>query len=204
MTPLHSQVKQALLPVLLETTQKARDYREKLRKPQDEIYKKVEAVFNRRKDIVNKEYREYVVEMIAAATNQPNLTAITKANGSYAPLDPLTVLIPTEVSNDASSYGIITGLPYLVLHGLDKTLMAPDGHNVDNAYDVGGQYKSFPANDVEVESLLDNLTGPQLRFIIGNELFAPYLEAMFGGEEAEPTKVDPEVADEDNEEPPAF
>lgn len=185
MTPLHRQVKMALMPPLIEITTAAREVREKLNSKKDEIYRNVELVW-KKEEKTSDSYKKFLLDMVAAATNQPQLRNIARANGSYAPLEPLTVITPIEVSEEAASYGIIGGFPYLVMHGIDKTLLAPDGHLVDEAYDPGSQYKSFPSSDLEIEQFLDNLTGAQLRVILGNDLFAPYLEQMFESPEEEP------------------
>lgn len=194
MTPLHAQVKGTLMPVLLETTQKAREYRDKIKKPNDEVYKKMEAIVKSKlsRDQISENMMKVILDLIGTATGRPDLINIAKSSGSYAPLDPFTVIIPTELTKDALSYGLVTGLPYLVLHGIDKVLLAPDAHLVENAYDTQGQYKSFPANDLEVEALLDNLTPAQLRYILSAEMFAPFLEPIFGGdEEEEGSEVEP-------------
>lgn len=199
MTPLHNQIKTAIMPVLLETTTAAREQRAKLTVKKDELYTKMEALYKRALSNMKgiSDTRNYInialhsLEFAALAASRPDLLNIAKANGSYAPLDPLTVIVPTELSAEAVSYGLIVGLPYLVLHGIDKMLLSSEAHAVPDAYDIGSQYKCYPATDVEVEQFIDGLTPPQLRWILASEMFSPYLEDIFNP--PAPAPADPEV-----------
>lgn len=191
MNTLHKQIYKALLPTLLEVTKATRDRLNppKTTTPQVDMsnYQSVKHMAETlyRETNVGDKYIEAILQLVAVATNQPALAAISvapQANDGLPFYDPLTVIVFERKSTDLVSVEV--DKPYIVTHGRNKRILNTIGELTYGAYyyrpptERTGD-KIRVANDSEVKLCLKELTQAQLKTILTSDLFLAALAPMF-------------------------
>lgn len=164
MTPLHHLIKGKLLPICLEVTAKVREQlepkdKEKKRRA-DEILKGIKKAAKEHSVDPSSNTYNFVTKSLAAALDLPELIQNSK---SYFP--PMCVV--RDIAGENPS------LPILVTHGERLYYLDSDGYNAEFSS------RAIPASDEEIESCLDNFSTFQLKTILKESLFEPYIVDLF-------------------------
>lgn len=186
MTLLHQQIKAALLPVLLANTQAARGKPKTADTDPKEVA--LQAAFNSARGTLNSSVITHLASMFNALTGFNIIVAGGERNGAAV----MSVIVFNE--HYAPSY-VESGSPYINVHQRNRFVLDDRGNTSYDEYtsDVDGwRY----ATDEEVEQCVNELNTVQLRMILRDSVFAPYLQSMF-----EDTADEPETEDKDEDEP---
>lgn len=175
MTHLHSIIKNALLPVCLETTAKARQEEEKsveIDALVDPVMAELKKYFQDRKHVsgvIGTDYIKFMANCLAIVTRKPYLANAWQPDEIKQQVYvPLTVIMPNGSAWNDLTIGMI------IIHGGNKLALNTYGADIiwSSAYPVR------LATDEEVEHFLDSLGSTAIRKILKNDLFAPMIEAM--------------------------
>lgn len=157
-----------LLPVCLEATKSAR---EMSGDKDDELTKKVSALFEKYKSTINNDYLRCIIEYCQLSSgNAAFRIEKVKPFGK-----PFAVVV---LEGNVSGHGHKRDVPYILTHALNKLKCLTDAGEANNYYFTMEDAPRL-ATDTEIEECLDNLNLAQLKAIMTDPLFAAIVAPLW-------------------------
>lgn len=155
MSPLHYQIKAALLPVLLETRQQCFAG-------------------------IDEKTRQHIVEAARKLADNPKDDQAFFDLGGSLPGYVIKPLLCLFLVKDSTQFTYPIGRPYITIHSSNRTMLAPNANVAHLQYSVTDIRL---ATTMEIEQCLDDLNEYQLRHILRDDIFAPIITNLLSDKE---------------------